>query len=178
MVKISAALILSLCSLTGPAATQSPNTSTRESTHTGTVDRIERSNRMVTFRLGSNVLKTVYVDPTITAFDELKVGDVVTVRYTESVVVQVRPGAKLTDVQDTTEQARTAGDDRVLQQLKTVVTIDEIDPQGLFVTYRTRDNQRVVRGVQDKKLLDGIRPGDRVEITSTIARAVKVERKR
>lgn len=175
---IPAALILSLVSLAGPAAAQPPNTAIRESTMTGTVDRIERSDRVVTFRVGSNVLRTVYVDPSITAFDDLRVGDVVTVRYTESVVVQLRPGAKLTDVQDTTEQARKPGDEHVLQQMKAIVTIEEIDSQRLSVTYRTRDNQRVVRSVQDKKLLDGIRPGDRVEITMTHARAVSIERRR
>ena len=178
MVMIPAALILCLGSLAGPAAAQSPNTLTRESTITGTVDRIERSSRVVTFRLGSNLLQPVYVDPTITVFDDLRVGDVVTLRYTESVVVQVRPGAKLTDVQDTTEQAQKPRDDQVLQQLKTIVMIEEIDPQRLFVTYRTRDNQRVTRGVQDKKLLEGIRSGDRVEITMTLAHAVSIERRR
>ena len=178
MVMIPAALILSLGSLAGSTTAQSPNTTSRETTVTGTVDRIDRSSRTVTVRLGSNMLQTVHADPQITIFDELRVGDVITVRSTESVVVQVRPGAKLTDVQDTTEQARKAGDDQVLQQLKTVVTIDEIDPQGLFVTYRTHDNQKIRRGVQDKKLLEGIRPGDRVEITSTLARAVSIERRR
>jgi len=102
----------------------------------------------------------------------------VTVRYIESVVVQVRPNAKLTAVQDTTAEAHKAGDANVLQQQKRIVTIEDIDSQGLFVTYRTQDNTRGVHAVQNKELLKGIRKGDRVEVTLTQSRAVSIERKR
>jgi hypothetical protein len=176
MCRILPALVVSLASLAGLALAQ--NAVTRESTTTAKVDRIERSSRVVTFRSDGNVLQDVYVDPSFTAFNDLRVGDVVTVRYTESVIVQLRPNARLTDVQDTTEQAKKAGDPNVVQQLKTVVTIENIDSQGLFVTYRTSDNMKAVRHVQDKKLLEGIRPGDRVEVTVTRARALSIERKR
>jgi len=160
------------------ASGQAPNVVTRESTVTATVDRIETFSRVVTFHSADNVLQSVYVDPKVKAFDDLKTGDVVTVRYVESVVVEVRPQARPTAVQDSTEEARKAGDDSVIQQLKMVVTIDDIDPQGLFVTYRTHDNRRVVRAVNDKKLLEGLRAGDRVEVTMTRARAVSIERGR
>ena len=89
----------------------------------------------------------------------------------------MRPNAKLSPVQDTTEQARAAGQD-VLEQLKTTVTIESIDSQGLFVTYRTHDRRRAVHSVRDKKLLEGIRPGDRVEITVTRARALSIQPQR
>jgi hypothetical protein len=176
MPTLASLAVLSLLSV-GLVQSQPPNTITRESTTTATVDRIERSSRLVTLRDG-NTTQTIYVDPTIKLFDELKVGDVVTARYTESVVVAVRPGAKPTAPQDTTEDARRAGNENVLQQQKVVVTIVDIDSQRLFVTYRTHDNQRATQAVSDKSLLDGLRPGDRVEVTLTRARAVSIERGR
>ena len=178
MPEISAVLILSLLAVGGAAQTQAPNSATRESTTVATVDRIERSSRVLTAHSEGNVVHTLYVDPSIKAFDDLKVGDVVTVRYTESVVVQVRPNAKLTELQDTTAAAHKAGDANVVQQQKRIVTIEDIDSQGLFVTYRTHDNQRGVHPVQNKALLKGLRRGDRIEITLTQARAVSIERKR
>ena len=176
MPEISTVLILSLLAVGGAA--QAPNSATRETTTIATVDRIERSSRVLTAHSEGNVVHTLYVDPSIKAFDDLKVGDVVTVRYTESVVVQVRPNAKLTELQDTTAAAHKAGDATVVQQQKRIVTIDDIDSQGLFVTYRTHDNLRVVHRVQNKALLKGLRRGDRIEITLTQARAVSIERKR
>ena len=169
--------ILALLSLAGLAAAQPPNTSARESTLSGQVERIDRRSRVVTVVGDGNVFHTIHVDPGVTGFDALKVGDRVTVRYIESVIVQVRPDAKPTPVQDTTEQARTAEPD-VLEQSKTTVTIERIDSQGLFVTYRTHDNRRVVHSVRDKTLIQGIRPGDRVEITLTRARALSIQPQR
>ena len=170
-------VVLSMLSTGAAAQAQSPNAVTHEVTTTATVDRLERSSRVVTLRAKGNVLQTVYVDPTVKAFDDLKVGDVVTVRYTESVVVEVRPNAKLTAPQDTTAEARQA-DTAVEEQLKAVVKIENIDPQRLFVTYRTHDNRKIVHPVQNKQLLEGIRVGDTVAITLTRARAVSIEPKR
>jgi hypothetical protein len=171
-------LLLWAVSLGGLVQAPSPNAVTRESTLTGTVDRIERASRVVTFRSDGNVFQTVYVDPKITAFETLKVGDAVTVRYTESVIVQVQPQARPTAPQDTTEEARRSGGEHVVEQQKIVVTIEDIDSQRLFVTYRTHDDRRIVHAVRDKALLDGIRRGDRVEVTLTRARAVSIERGR
>jgi hypothetical protein len=160
-----------------PAPAQAPNVVTRESTVTGTVASIERSTRIVTFRKEQNVLESVYVDPKVTAFDDLKAGDVVTVRYVESVVVQVRRDAKLSEPRDTTDEARKARGESVIQQVKAVVTIEDIDSQRLFVSYRTQDGVRARTAVNDKTLLEGIRPGDRIEITMTRERAVDIRRK-
>jgi hypothetical protein len=172
----TAVLIVCVFSLGRAEQAPPPNTSLRESTVTATVERIERSSRVVTLRSDNNTFQTVYVEKGVTQFDDLKVGDVVTVRYTESVIVEVRPTAKLVPPQDTTQEARRRGVENVVEQLNTVVTIDSIDPQGLFVTYRTYDNRRIMRAVSDKALLEGIRPGDRIEITVTRARAVSIER--
>ena len=162
---------------TAPAPAQAPNVVTRESTVTGTVASVQRSTRVVTFRKESNVLESVYVDPKVAAFDDLKVGDVVTVRYVESVVVQVRRDAKLSEPRDTTDEARKSSGESVIQQVKAVVTIEDIDSQRLFVSYRTQDGVRARRAVTDKRLLEGIRPGDRIEITLTRERAVDIKRK-
>lgn len=161
---------------TSPRA-QAPNVVTRESTVTGTVASIARSTRVVTFRKQQNVLESIYVDPAVKAFDDLKVGDVVTIRYVESVVVRVRRDAKLSEPRDTTDEARKAGGDSVIHQVKAVVTIEDIDSQRLFVTYRTQDGVRARTAVNDKQLLEGVRAGDRIEITLTRERAVEITRK-
>ena len=172
-------LILSLLLSLGPA--QAPNAVTRETTTVATVDRIDRASRVLTAhskgKSGGKVMHTLSVDPSVKAFDDLEVGDVITVRYTESVVVEVRPEAKLTELQDTTAAAK-ADDGTVLQQQKRVVIFEDVDSQGLFVTYRTQNNQRGRYPVQNKELLKGLRRGDRIEITLTLARAVSIERKR
>lgn len=170
-----ALLIVSLISFAATVQTPPPNTVVRETTITATVTRIEPG-RVVTLK-SDNAYQTVAVPEDLTAFNSLKVGDVVTVRYTESVIVAVRPGAKPTVAQDTTAEAKQADKD-VIQQVKRTVTIEAIDPQGMFVNYRTEENVRALHAVRDKSLLEGLKVGDRVEITFTRARAVSIEPKR
>ena len=172
------ALVITLMPHAVQAQAPAPKVVTTESTVTATVDRIERSSRVVTLRSPGNVLQDVYVDPSVKAFDDLKVGDVVTVRYTQSVVVQVRPGAALSDPRDVTADAQKAGKKQVIQQVKAVVTVAGIDPQGLSIEYRTKDGSKLMRPVFDKRLLEGLHVGDRIEVTLTRERAVSVERVR
>jgi len=152
-----------------------PRSATTESTVTATVDSIDRFSRTMTLRRDNSVTQMVAVDPSEKLFDELKKGDRVTVRYTDSVVVQVRPGASLSLPRDTTSDAQ-AANPQVVQQLKTVVTIDTIDPDGQYVIFRTEDGLKATRAVADKKLLQGIKKGDRVEVTLTRERAVSIQR--
>ena len=50
------------------------NSVTRETTTIATVDRIERSSRVLTAHSEANVVHTFYVDPSVKAFDDLEVG--------------------------------------------------------------------------------------------------------
>jgi len=155
-----------------------PNMVSGETTATATVDRIEKNSRALTLKTADNGLMMMYVDPSVKEFDSLKAGDVVTVRYVESVVAEVKPGAALSTLRDTTDEARRAGNDDVTQQQKMVVVVDSIEFQGQAIVYRTADGLKVIRYVTDKKLIEGLRPGDRVEVTLTRQRAVSIERTR
>lgn len=172
------AVVVGLLGQAVPASGQAPNVVTRETTFTATVNRVERSSRVVTFKGESGTLQDVYVDPSVAVFNDLLVGDLVTVRLMDSVIVQVRPNAKPSGLHDTTEEAKKAGGDQVLAQSKAVVTIEGIDVERQLVKYRTEYNQVFSRVVSDKRLLNGLKSGDRVEVTMTRERAVHIERKK
>jgi hypothetical protein len=182
--RIAAALItLFSTSLTmTPVRAQEPKTTVREvATLAGTVERIDRISRALTLRTDHNATQTVYVDPAVKLFDELKTGDKVSVRVRESVIVAVRPDLKPSVPVDTTAAAKkrdAAGQAEVLHQINTVVTIERVDPQLRTVLYRTADNRRIVRAVIDARLLEGLKPGDVVEITYTRERAIELQRQR
>jgi Cu/Ag efflux protein CusF len=181
-IKVALTMILPACLLMMPVQAQEPRTTVREvATLAGSVDRVDRFSRALTLRLGDGVTQTVYVAPDLKLFDELKTGDKVTVRVVESVIVAVRPDLKPNVVADTTAEAKksgAAGRGEVLQQLKAVVTIESLDLRTQMVTYKTSDNRRVVRAVADAHLLEGLKPGDVIEITYTRERAIELERRR
>ena len=140
----AALLGVTVCAMPALGA-QAPNVVSRESVVTAAVDRVERGTRVVTLRGDASQVLSVYVDPTVMSIDDLHVGDLVTVKYQESVVVQVRPNAELQAPHDTTAGARGAGGRGVVEQQKAVVTIESIDSQGQFVTYRNADGLKAVR---------------------------------
>jgi Cu/Ag efflux protein CusF len=165
-----------------PGATQEPVASTRDVLRLiARVDRVDRLGRTLTLRAENGLIHTVYVDPKLTLFDELKSGDTVRVRIMESVVVAVRPNAKPSAVADTTAAAKDAGGGRgtdVLQQLKATVTIESVDMETQMVMYKDGNRRTVARYVIDRRLLEGLKQGDVVEVTYTRARAIELERER
>jgi len=142
------------------------------------VDRIDISTRMVTLRGDDNRLYSVYVDRSLKSFDQLKAGDTVKVRVVDAVVVAVVPNAKPAMVADTTAAARKASADGVdvLQQLKSVVTIESVDLNTQTVVYKLANKQSVTRFAVDRHLIENLKKGDVVEVTQTRQRAVEIER--
>jgi hypothetical protein len=178
-----AAALIVLFTAVAPAATvesQEPKSTVREVvTLTGIVERTDRSTRGLTLRTSQNTTQTIYVDPEIALFDELKNGDRITVRLYESVIVAVRPGLKPSVAVDTTAGAKGAtGQGQVLQQLKAAVTVESVDPRNNAITYKTADNRRVIRTVADPRLLEGVKAGDVIEITHTRERVIDLQRMR
>ena len=160
---------------------QAPGVVARETVVTAKLDRIDKWARTVTFRSPDGIVQVVAVPEELTIFDELRTGDLVKVRFRESYILEVKPGAKLETVTDTTAAARAERpdpNDQVQQQLTMTVRIDSIEPANGVVVYVTSDNRKVMRAVQDRRLLDRVKPGDVVAITFTRERAISVERAR
>jgi hypothetical protein len=184
MLRAAAAPITLLFVLLMAARTpsQEPVTSTRDVLRLiARVDRVDRLGRTLTLHAENGLVHTVYVDPKLTLFDELKSGDTVRIQIMESIVVAVRPDAKPGVVADTTAAARGAGGDQgtdVLQQLKATVTIESVDMRTQMVVYKDGNKRTVARYVIDPRLLEGLKRGDVVEVTYTRARAIELDRGR
>ena len=172
LLAVSLVLVV-VAAVEGSAAAQ--NTSTKEVTVRATVERIEKSERVVRFRTEGNLLQNIYFDPSVTGFEDLKVGDRVTVRYQQSVVVKVNRNAKLSTERDTTAEAQKA-DPTVILQSTAVVKVESVDMAGHQITYRTADDRQMTQNVEDTKLLEGLHSGDRIEVTLTRAKAVSIQK--
>jgi hypothetical protein len=147
----------------------------------GRVDRIDRAGRVFTLVSNGVVQAPIHAGPDLPVFDQIDRGDTVTVRYYDAYIVEVTPGARMGPIEDTTADAQkgvTRADARVMQQLRQVVTIDAIDATQGRVTYHGADNRRVLRAVQQPKLLENLRVGDVVTLTYTRAQALAIEKAR
>jgi Cu/Ag efflux protein CusF len=163
--------------LIGPATVlaQQPATRTEEVSAAFTIEAIDHSSRVVTLRNKEGLLEEVYCGPEVQRFDQLKVGDVVTFRYYETVVTALsRPGTAAASPATTVTRTPGAPGGSIARQTTATVTLDSIDPKTPSVTVRTASGGRSTFRVQDAKNLEGYKVGDQVSITYTRALAVSV----
>ncbi len=181
-IEVMAIALLSASLLAMPTQSQEPKSTTREFvTVAGTVERIDRASRTLTLRTSPNTTQNIDVASELKLLDELKTGDRITVRLSESVIVAVRPGAKPSVAVDTTASATPrdpSGQNQVLEQLKAAVTVETVDRPAHMIVYKTADSRKVIRTVADPRLLDGLKAGDVIEITYTRERAIDLQRAR
>jgi Cu/Ag efflux protein CusF len=175
---VAAALVAALW-LPGAWAAQTRSQSEMATTSFEIV-AIDRANRVITLKAKDGSIESVFAGPDVKRFDELKVGDTVTVRYQESVVVQVRkpgdppPASRGGDTTVTRNTGPTPGA-TLSRQMTAIVTIHAIDLGVPSVTIKAEDGAVSSFKVEDKKSLEGFKVGDKVQITYTQAYAVSVE---
>jgi Cu/Ag efflux protein CusF len=160
------------------ALAQKPVTQGAAISETAVIVAIDSTNRLITLKAEDGTTDTVYAGPEVKRFNELKVGDKVTFKYYESVVYAIQqPGAK--------PPAPVAGGivrgtgpkpgGTMSEQLTAVVTIQAIDMAIPSVTIKTDKGETMSFKIEDKKNLEGVKVGDKVQITYTRALAISVE---
>ena len=176
------ALLGLLAALPAAARAQGDKTVTKENqvTATATIQQIDHTARTVTLRNEKGEEDAFSVGPGVTRFNELKVGDKIKLTYYESLVFQLRkPGAASTPSADTQASGRAKSNAPpaagVASQQTRTVTVKAIDMNVPSITVTTQDGRTVSRKIEDKKNIEGVKVGDKIDITYTQALMVEAE---
>jgi hypothetical protein len=171
--------VAALMSMPRTAMAQSKTITSEMRTETGTVEAIEAGSRTVTLRKADGTFVTTVAGPDIKRFEDIKIGDKVTARYYDTVVVRVKqPGEPDTDV----STRGTTGSEQVLpggtraKQRTISATITAIDPNTPSISFSGPNGWKYTSKVQDTEALAKVKVGDKVDITWTEAVLVSVER--
>lgn len=161
------------------AQAQQPVTRTNTIKATATIVAIDSTLRIVTLRTASGEEDSLAVAPDVKRFNELKVGDRINMTYMESAVVTVQPpgtapkpstvGGGVTPGSGKSPSATAAA------QVTTTVSVKAIDPAVPSITVTTADGRTVTRKIENKKNLEGIKVGDKLDITYTRAVMLSAE---
>jgi len=147
-------------------------------TETAVIEAIDATNRIVTLKGTDGTLEDVYCGPEVQRFNALKVGDTVTFRYHESIVYAIqRPGTAALP-SDKSAITRTTGDKpggTLSRQMTATVTVQAIDMKAPSITITTETGGKMSFKVEEKKNLEGVKVGDKVQITYTQALAISVK---
>jgi Cu/Ag efflux protein CusF len=159
------------------AGVQKPVTQGAQVSETFTIEAIDSSARLVTLKDSKGEMETIYCGPEVERFNALKVGDKVTFRYYESVVYAIQqPGS--TPSSGGAGIVRTPGQKpggTISQQMTATVTVNAIDAKVPSVTITTEDGRKMSFKVDNPKNLEGVKVGDKVQITYTQALAISVQ---
>jgi Cu/Ag efflux protein CusF len=144
-----------------------------------TIQAIDTTSRTITLRDEKGNEDTFAVGDGVQRFNELKVGQRVNITYYESLVLQlVKPGEKgggpsLEAALNRAKGALPAGS--IATQEKATVTVKAVDMSVPSLTVTTPDGRTVTRKIEQKKYLEGVKPGDKIDITMTRAFVTSVE---
>jgi len=146
---------------------------------TATIEAIDTSTRTITLKDSTNGLyDTIVAPPEMKRFSELKVGDKITARYYENVVVRLKkPNEAAIDV-DTGAITRGTGarpSATAATQRTITATVVAIDPATSAVTVTGPNGWKYSRKVTDKKALAQLKVGDRLDMTWTDALLISVD---
>lgn len=152
---------------------------TRSSSTTvkATIIAIDKEHRIVTLRGPQGTDTIVHADDKVQRFNELKIGDVVSATFIESVALNVRkPGtAPPPELKDSVVRDANRVGAKVTQQSTISVKITAIDMNVPSVTVKGPQGNSYSFKVKDKKNLKEFQVGDNVDITYTEALLTHVE---
>ena len=140
-----------------------------------TVEAIESSTRTLTLKKEDGTYVTTVVPAGEKRFDALKVGDTINARYYENIVLRVKPAGEA-DVNTASAAKTPEGLASTNAKQRTITaTITAIDPALPSITFSGPNGWKYSSKVEDKKALEKVKVGDKVDITWTEALLVSLE---
>ena len=149
----------------------------------GKVEAIDQTARTVTIRGEKGNVVTLDIPASVTKFDQVKVGDIVSVSYYDLVSLRLKPAGEpdvnrtLPPVTATSVAGALPGATTVSQRVDTV-TITGWDPATRVVTFTGPGGvaySRRLLETTDAAVMAGLKVGDRVDVTRTEAARLAIE---
>jgi len=173
---IAVAAFLAASLSVSAADTPKPQTVSETQSLTATITAINPATREITFKGPKGNSVTLVASDEVKRFNDLKVGDQVTVKYTESIAVRLaKPGEAAASASadlDKSKGPKPGGTAKA--EATVVVTLDSIDAKVPSVTFKSASGEMTTVRVRDPKNLVGYKVGDKVAITVTQSLAIDV----
>jgi hypothetical protein len=161
-----------------PAPTAAPMAAGAVAQVKAKITAIDKTNRIVTLQDAQGDTESLQVGKDVTRFDALKVGDVVTFTYQESVATNiVKPGSATPggEIQSMQRSPGTKPGGMVTKTQTTTVTVTRIDTKTPSISVKTQDGRTIEMLVHDKANIANLHVGDVVQVTYTQALVVTVK---
>ena len=157
-------------------AAQDPKPISESVTIQATIEAIDQTAKKITLKGPKG--NFVEVDgSSFPRFNQLKVGDVVSATYSESLAVHIRkPGDPAPTAGSAAVTPRPGAPGATLARQRTAtVVVQAIDPKLPSVTVKTSDGRVLSFRIENPKNIEGLKVGDTVDVTFTEALLLKAD---
>jgi Cu/Ag efflux protein CusF len=160
-------------------AAQKPIYESEAKTVTATIEAVDKASRVVTLKTEAGTRLHVTAPLEMEGFNSLRVGDLVSARYFEAIVVRAaRPGSPAPSSEPAVRVARkdrTPGSETFVERtVRATITAFDLGKPALKV--KTADGQEHTMEVTDAAQLKALKVGDVLDVTFYESRLVSVER--
>jgi Cu/Ag efflux protein CusF len=162
-------------------AAQKPIYESEARTVTATIEAVEKASRIVTLKTEAGTRLHVTAPQEMEGFNSLRVGDLVSARYFEAVVVRVaRPGSPTPTSEPATRVTRKdrAPGSETFTERTLRATIVAVSTDKPSLTLKAADGREHTMAVTDAAQLKALKAGDRLDVTFYESRLISVERPR
>ena len=164
--------------LSMPSWAQTRTLPTQTVTLSGTVETIDHEKRVVNIKTPDGKFQTIDVPPEAKRFDEVKVGDKVSITYNNTVSARLKPPGEAPV--NTATRTSTAGQGErpggtASQERVMTATITGIDKNASSITFTGPNGWKYSRRVVDPTGLEKLKVGDQVDITWDTSVTVAVQ---
>ncbi|MCB2020197.1 MAG: hypothetical protein KDG44_05295, partial [Burkholderiaceae bacterium] len=149
-------------------------------TLTATVVAIDAATRTVTLKGGGGKVVDIVVPPEAKKFDDIKVGDLVTVEYARALTLTLKKAGD--GIRESTSQTASAGapagavaGGATARQVTILANVTAVNKKEGFVTLRGPKGNSLDLNVPDAGQLKLVKVGDQVEAVYTEAMAITVD---
>jgi ribosomal 50S subunit-recycling heat shock protein len=181
----TASAATALAQQSGTAATTTVTSEPGKASMVGTMQAsakvvgIDKQTRTVTLGTPQGDRVDVVASDAVKNFDQIKVGDIVTVRYTRALALKLKNTKEAAGAPKVSEGSTTAppGAQPAFTSGRRVTTVAEVtavDPKASTITLKGADGKVVTLDVRNPDQFKVIKQGDQVEVTYTEAVAVAV----
>ena len=161
-----------------PSWAQEVKQLTHTATLAGTVETIDHDKHVMNIKTDDGMFNTIDVPASVKRFDELKVGDKVSVTYNNTVLVKLKPpGEAAVDTGNKTStmgQEQRPGGTTAVERTMTA-TVAAIDKDAPSITFVGPNGWKYSRHIVDPGVLNNLKVGDKVDITWNTAVTVAVQ---
>ena len=145
-----------------------------------TVDAVDAKTRAITLKLANGEKRTIVAGDQVKNFDQIHVGDTVTVGYVEALTLELKKGGKeVVHRTEKTAMERSKPGEKpggaMGREITAVADVVNVDEQKKLVSVKNKEGKIIDLNIRDPEQLKLIKKGDQIQATYTEALAISVD---